>query len=84
MPIKLRSDVADPADAARARKELERELQLDDLENEAQRILGDEADAWLDADNARLGGLSPRQVLRGCNKEAIRDLLDSIRYGAFS
>ena len=78
------SDRATPEQRAKAAKSIETPLRLDQLEAEAREIFGGEADDWLDSANANLGGQTPREMLQGCNKEVVRELLDNIRCGVFS
>ena len=55
----------------------------DDIWAEARQVAGD---PWLQTENARLGGLTPADVIRKGPKgeEIVRDILRSIRYAVSS
>jgi hypothetical protein len=60
-----------------------------DLLKEATAVLGDDADAWLDSENARLGGKKPRELIGSpgtdaAAEEVVRELLRGIKYAVFS
>ena len=84
MPLNVKSEAAVGAKRAEAHEALARPLDLQRLEDAAREIFGPDAETWLDAENTNLGGRTPREMLQGCNKDVVRELLDNIRFGAFS
>jgi hypothetical protein len=67
--------VSQPQEQSRVPDEPERENILD----EARAVAGDD---WLDTENERLGGRTPRSVIDSgtAGEELVRDILRSIRY----
>ena len=55
-----------------------------DLLEEAEAVLGNVAEAWLDAHNLQLGGVRPRELIESRNpkkQQLVRDLLRAIKHG---
>lgn len=53
------------------------EGELDDIREEVCRVLGDDADAWLQERNIRFGGKTPSQVIDDGEEFWLRDVLRS-------
>jgi antitoxin Xre/MbcA/ParS-like protein len=54
------------------------------LAEEAQAVLGDAADTWLDSPSYQLGGAKPRELISSGNakkQQFVRDLLRAIKHG---
>lgn len=57
------------------------------LIEDAEDLLGDQAQQWLDTENVRFGGKTPREMIESGdprNQQFVRDLLRAARYGVFS
>lgn len=58
-----------------------------DLIEEAQDVLGELAQEWLDTENSHFGGMKPRDLIESgdpTKQQFVRNILRAVRYGVFS
>ena len=58
-----------------------------DLVEEAEDVLGEWAQPWLDTENAHFGGMTPRELIQSgdpAKQQLVRNKLRAVKYGVFS